>query len=147
MASTVTAHNLIQDGLLVLSGGSLTGIAAVLTYRLRTREVRGAETKTMVDNSRSVAEMSLALLTPLEKAATKAEARAAELEAQVHGLEAAMQSLTDSLATLTARFQAEREELQRQIAAVTADRDAIAISLKLLRDELAALRQAQSAAP
>jgi chromosome segregation ATPase len=143
----MTDHNLIQDGLLVLSGGTLTGVAAVLTYRLRIREVQGAETKTMVDNSKAVAEMSLALLTPLERAATKAETRAAELETQVHNLESAMQSLTESLATLTTRFQAEREELQRQIAAVTTERDAVAASLKLLRDELEALRQAGSTAP
>jgi chromosome segregation ATPase len=120
---------------------SLSGIAAFLTYRLKARELRQTAEKSMIDKAKTLSDMSLALLTPIERAAARAETRAAELEAQVHNLEAAMSSLTDSLATLTTRFQAEREELQRQIAAVTADRDAVVVSLRLLKDELEALRQ------
>lgn len=96
---------------------------SLITYRVKRRELRQAADKTMVDAAKSLTETSLALLRPVQEAAAKAEEQVKALRGQVTELEAAVKSLTESLAELTERSAAEREELQRQLAEMTAERD------------------------
>lgn len=105
------------------AAGGISGVAAYLTYRLKRREVSQAADKTMIDAAKSLTETSLALLKPVQEAAAKAEEQVKALRAQVTELETAVQSLTESLAQLTTRSAGEREELLRQLAEVTAERD------------------------
>jgi hypothetical protein len=145
----MTAHNSILQNVVLIgsAAGGFSGISAYLTYRIKRKEVQEAGTESMASIAKTLTDTSLALLEPVRRAALDAEMRVAALQKQVQDLEAAVDSLTASLLTLTARSQTEREQMQQQLAAVTAEREQLAAALAARDAEIVALRgQGASAA-
>lgn len=103
--------------------GGAGGLAAFLTYRLKRREVRNSANKYMIDTARDLTETSLALLEPVRAAAASAQQEVTALRKQVRELESVVETLTKSLADLTAKSQAEHDDLQARLAAAESERD------------------------
>lgn len=143
MARLSLTENLLAT---VTAGGGIGGLAALLTYRIKQREAKETATKYMVDTAKSLTETSLSLLEPVRAGLVVAEGKVGMLQAQVRNLESIIDGLTESLETVTARSNAERDQLQQQLDAVNAERQKLAAELEVRVAELDALRQqAQSA--
>jgi SMC interacting uncharacterized protein involved in chromosome segregation len=137
------AHLSLTENILaiVTAAGGVSGLTAMLTLRLKQREAKETATKYMVDTAKSLTETSLSLLEPVRAGLVVAEGKVGMLQAQVKNLESIIDGLTESLEAVTARSNAERDQLQHQLDAVNAEREKLASELELRVAELEALRQ------